>query len=116
MATRATQRKTTTPIAAVLLVIQALAGGAIPLAHAHEPVPGPTHIETRHDANCVVIHDAMLCALCQYASSLAAPPPAPEAGARISVPAQPAQRTATLGMGSRAYVASRPRAPPLHLS
>lgn len=112
----ANRRRTTTPIASVLLVLQVLVGGAVPLAHARERETAPAAFEAHHDASCVVIHDAMRCALCQYAGSLTTPPPAPEAGTRASTPTQPAGLTATLGMGSATYVASRPRAPPTHLS
>ena len=116
MATRAKRSKATAPITAVLLVLQALAGGAVPLAHAGERQTAPSGIEAHHDASCVVIHDAMRCPLCLYANSLTPPPPAIRAGVRVSAAARPAPLAAVLGMGSRTYVASRPRAPPLHLS
>jgi len=116
MAYQSTRSRATNPIAAVLLLLQALAGGLVPLAHAGERETAPGAIEAHHDASCVVIHDAVRCALCQYAGSLTTPPAAPVVGLRASVPAQPARLTATLGMGSPTYVASRPRAPPIHLS
>jgi hypothetical protein len=116
MATRATRNNATTPISALLLLLQLFAGGAVPLADAGEPETAPGAIEAHHDAGCVVIHDALRCALCLYANSLTTPPPALRVGVRSSTPAQPARLTATLGMGSPTYVASRPRAPPIHFS
>ena len=116
MATRATRSRATTPIAAALLVLQVLAGGAVPLAHAGEPETAPRAIEAHHDASCVVIHDAMRCALCLYVNSLTTPPPAPRVSERASAPARPAPLAATMGMGSPTYVASQPRAPPIHLA
>jgi hypothetical protein len=100
----------------VLLLVQVLAGGAVPLAHAGEPETAPGAIEAHHDASCVVIHDEMRCALCLYANSLTPPPPVLRVGVRASAPARPAPFAATMGMGSPTYVASRPRAPPIPLS
>ena len=73
MARRLTRSRTTTPVTPVLLLLQVLAGGAVPLAHARERETAPAAIEAHHDASCVVIHDEMRCALCIYASSRAAP-------------------------------------------
>jgi hypothetical protein len=116
MAYRATRSRGTNPIAAVLLLLQVLVGAALPLAHAGERETAPGAVEAHHDANCVVIHDAMRCALCLYANSLTTPPPAPRLGARVSVPARPAPFAVTIGLGSPTYRASQPRAPPIHLS
>ena len=116
MATRATRNKPTTPISALLLLLQLFAGGAVPLADAGEPETAPGAIEAHHDASCVVIHDALRCALCLYANSLTTPPPALRVSVRASAPARPAPLAATMGMGSPTYVASQPRAPPIHLS
>ena len=66
---------TTTPnrwtrrLAALLLVLQGLAGGAVPLAHASERLSAPAHIEAQHGAGCVALHDGLRCPLCQYAGS-----------------------------------------------
>ena len=113
---RALHRRATTPISALLLVLQVLVGGVVPLVHAGERETAPSTIEAHHDASCVVIHDAMRCALCLYANSLTTPPPALWVGVRASVPARPASLAAVMGMGSTTYVASRPRAPPTQLS
>jgi len=116
MQPRGQRSRATVPITAGLLALQVVAGGAMPLAHAGERQTAPSGIEAHHDVSCVVIHDAMRCALCQFAGSLGAPPATPEVAASTGIPAQPAGLTATLGMGSAKYIASRPRAPPSHLS
>ena len=106
----------TTPITAMLLVLQALAAVAVPLAHAGEPESAPGAIEAHHDASCVVLHDALRCTLCLYFNSLSTPPPALRVGARASTPARLAPLATPLGMRSATYVASQPRAPPSPLS
>ena len=53
----------------LLLVIQALGGGAISLAHARDLVTQPPHIEAGHSAGCAILHDELRCALCHYAST-----------------------------------------------
>jgi len=52
-----------------LLVVQALGGGAITLAHARDVVSAPPGIEASHDARCAILHDEMRCALCHYAGA-----------------------------------------------
>ena len=59
---------------ALLLVIQALGGGAVTLAHASERSTAPAAIEAQHDARCVVLHDAVRCAVCQHATTLVVTP------------------------------------------
>src|SRR5258705_1246817 len=59
----------TRAILTVLLAVQALGGGAVTLAHARDVVTAPAAFEARHDARCVVLHDALPCALCHYASA-----------------------------------------------
>jgi hypothetical protein len=54
---------------ALLLVIQALGGGAITLAHARDVVAAPPGVEASHDGRCAILHDEMRCALCHYASA-----------------------------------------------
>jgi len=112
---RTTRNRWTTPIAALLLAIQALAGGAVPLAHAGERETAPAGFEAHHSDSCIVIHDALRCALCWYAGSLVTPPVTP-AGPRAAVTAQRlAQRTVTVA-STPAFSQSQPRAPPLPLS
>jgi hypothetical protein len=56
-------------ILTVLLAIQVLGGGAVTLAHARDVVTAPAAFEAAHDRSCVVLHDALRCALCHYASA-----------------------------------------------
>ncbi len=53
-------------MATVLLALQALAGGAVALAHAADSQRGPVAIESGHTAQCVTLHDPARCAQCQY--------------------------------------------------
>jgi hypothetical protein len=53
----------------LLLVIQALGGAAVTLAHARDVVAAPPGVEASHDARCAILHDEMRCALCHYASA-----------------------------------------------
>jgi len=53
----------------LLLVVQALGGGAITLAHARDVVAAPPGVEASHDGRCAILHDEMRCALCHYASA-----------------------------------------------
>lgn len=53
----------------LLLVIQAVGGGAVSLAHARDLVTEPPHIEATHGAGCVILHDELRCALCHYTST-----------------------------------------------
>jgi hypothetical protein len=59
----------TTWLAALLLLLQAAAGGAVSLADASEPLTAPSHVEARHEPGCPVLHDALRCALCHYAAT-----------------------------------------------
>jgi hypothetical protein len=56
-------------LATLLLVLQALAGSAVSLAHASERLSAPIHIEAQHASACVVLHDELRCTLCHYAGS-----------------------------------------------
>lgn len=53
----------------LLLIIQAVGGGAVSLAHARDLVTEPPHIEATHGAGCAILHDELRCALCHYAST-----------------------------------------------
>ena len=59
----------TAPLAALLLVLQGIAGGVVPLAHASEQFTAPAHIEAQHGSGCLALHDELRCALCQYAAT-----------------------------------------------
>lgn len=68
-----TRNRSTRPVALTLLVVQALVGGAVPVAHAAEHFTAPPHVEARHDAGCLALHDELRCALCHFAGSQGAP-------------------------------------------
>jgi hypothetical protein len=68
-----TQGRPRPGIAVTLLVLQLLAGGLIPLAHAGEPETVPAAFDAYHGPGCVVIHDALRCALCHYAATRVLP-------------------------------------------
>jgi hypothetical protein len=67
------RNRSTASLALVLLVIQALGGGAVPIAHASEHFSAPAHVEAHHDAGCLALHDELRCALCHFAGSQVAP-------------------------------------------
>ena len=64
-----THERWTRRLALPLLVLQGLSGGVVSLAHASDRRSAPVHIEAAHDSACVALHDALRCALCQYAGS-----------------------------------------------
>jgi len=67
------RRRRDASVAALLLVLQALAGGVVALAHAGERTSAPVAIESHHDAHCLVLHDELRCALCHFAGAPLAP-------------------------------------------
>ena len=69
MALTTTPNRWTRRLAALLLVLQGVAGGAVPLAHASERLTAPAHIEAQHGAGCLALHDSVRCGLCQFAGS-----------------------------------------------
>jgi hypothetical protein len=98
---------------AFLLVIQALGGGAITLAHARDVVAAPPGIEASHDARCAILHDELRCALCHYASARVVTPQT----FTIATPAETIRFTPTEPVVQVAAVTSRnapARAPPSH--
>jgi hypothetical protein len=107
-----TRNRCTVPLAALLLVIQGLAGGAVALAHAAEPVTAPPHVEAQHDARCVVLHDELRCALCHYASSRVVPQPVRAAPAQAALTARPRSGARRAPAVVPAHLTAPPRAPP----
>jgi hypothetical protein len=69
MALTTTRNRWTRGLAALLLVLQGLAGGAVSLAHASERLSAPAHIEAQHGAGCLALHDGLRCGLCHFAGS-----------------------------------------------
>jgi len=64
-----TRTRWTRSLAALLLVLQGLAGSAVSLAHASERLSAPIHIEAQHASACIALHDELRCTLCHYAGS-----------------------------------------------
>jgi len=100
----------------VLLAIQVLGGGAVTLAHARDLVTAPASVEAQHDARCPVLHDALRCALCHYASAqvvvqraIVTPPARPT---RAQVPAT----RLIVAVASTVHRTPPARAPPALLS
>lgn len=100
-------------IAALLLALQAAAGGAVALAHASDSTGGPATFESHHTAQCVTVHDAARCAQCQYQATRVLP------AARRRVPLavgatryQPSRDRARLAPARPRPRAAPPRAPP----
>ncbi|HTR21929.1 MAG TPA: hypothetical protein VMH88_13845 [Gemmatimonadales bacterium] len=50
-----------------LLLLQAPGAGGAALAHTTERSGGPVSVESRHTAQCAVLHDAGRCVLCHFA-------------------------------------------------
>ena len=111
-----TRNRWTRFLAALLLVFQGLAGGAVSLAHASERLTAPAHIEAQHGSACLALHDELRCALCHWAGAQAASRPthmgplreASAEGRRAVPDAIPARRPDAR--------CAPPRAPPTPLS
>jgi hypothetical protein len=107
------RRSWTAPLAALLLVIQGLAWGAVALAHASEPLTAPAHIEAQHRTACLALHDELRCALCHYAGSQVTPPPLHRtAPVAATVTDRPARRSQPAPAADPDHLAAPPRAPP----
>jgi len=103
-------------LAALLVVVQALASGAVTLAHAREPFSAPAHVEARHSSGCLVLHDELRCALCHFAGAPLLPLLVRHAARDLTlaerrpVTADPAPRSRS------AHLSAPPRAPPVTVS
>jgi len=100
----------------LLLVIQAVGGGAITLAHARDLVTTPPSVEAHHDARCPVLHDALRCALCHYASAQVV-----VQQAVVTLPARPSRpqvppTRVIIAVSNTDYRTAPARAPPALLS
>ena len=101
---------------AALLLVQALGGGAITLAHARDVLVAPPGVEASHSGRCAILHDELRCALCHYA------------GARVVVQqqvftlaahvarVQPRQTERVVAVATAVRRTAPARAPPLQLS
>jgi len=99
-------------LAALMLVLQGLAGGAVSLAHASERLTAPAHVEAQHGAGCVALHDGLRCALCQFAGSQVS---AQQVRTQAEVAATVERRPTACDVAPRArsdYRTAPPRAPP----
>jgi len=102
----------TRSLAALLLGLQALAGGAVSLAHASERLSAPIHIEAQHASACIALHDELRCTLCHYAGSqLQAQQPRTQPGAAAATDGPlPRPRATPVYRGDRRT--APPRGPP----
>ena len=99
-------------LAALLLVLQGLAGGAVPLAHASERLTAPTHIEAQHGAGCLALHDSLRCALCHYAGSQVTSPQACTRPAGVPAVERPPRDGRVAPHRRSDHRTAPPRAPP----
>jgi len=110
---RTTRHRLTLPLAALLLTLQALGGGAVALAHATERVSAPAAFEAHHTASCPVLHDAARCALCQYAGLRVTPASATAPAAAASAAVRPLIAVTRSPVPSDRHLTAPPRAPPV---
>lgn len=99
-------------VAALLLVLRGLGGGAVTLAHAAEAPTAPVTLDTPQHSGCVVVHDALRCAVC-HVLVIGITPAAPHA-VRTAEPRRgprPAEPDAIPPRAERTRAAP-PRAPP----
>jgi len=104
-------------LGALLLALQALAGGAVALAHATDSQRGPVALESGHSAQCVTLHDAARCAQCQYQATRTLPTVTRRAPFTVDTHHQAPSRHHTSPPPARPHLSTAPpRAPPAPLS
>jgi len=105
-------RRRSAHAAALLLVLRALGGGAVVLAHAAEAATAPRALETPHHVHCVVVHDALRCAVC-HVVAISVTPVAPHTVPTVVLRRgpRPAEPDAVARRAERTRSAP-PRAPP----
>jgi hypothetical protein len=104
-------------VAALLFVLQAVAGTMVSMAHAAEPDGGSTTVETHHGAHCVILHDPARCAQCQFDATRMSLPATRQTGLPGLTSRQLRCRATTPGALPRIRSSTaHPRAPPLPLS
>jgi len=109
---RTTHRRSTAPLAALLLVLQGLAGGIVSLAHASERFTAPAHVEAQHSSSCLVLHDALRCPLCHYAGTRVVPQQVRLQPPATNGPERPCARVEVVRASDPGYLTAPPRAPP----
>ena len=107
-----TRPRWTRRLAALLLVLQGLAGGAVPLAHASERLSAPAHIEAQHGAGCLALHDSLRCGLCHYAGTQVTAPEVRTQAAGVATVERPPRNHHVAPLGRRDRRTAPPRAPP----
>ncbi len=110
---RTTRHRFTLPLAALLLVLQGLGGGAVALAHADERSSAPAAFEAHHTASCAVVHDASRCALCQYAGLRVAPASSMAQPSAATRPLRPCILEPRSRVSFTRHLTAPPRAPPV---
>ena len=112
IALRTKRHGCTTLLAALLLVLQGLAGGAVSLAHASERVNAPAHFEAQRSSSCVQLHDALRCPLCHYAGPRVGAQPVRLRAAAVA-PVERPPHTRVARPGNADYLTAPPSGPPL---
>ncbi len=107
-----TRTRWTRRLAALLLVLQGLAGGAVPLAHASERLSAPAHIEAQHGVGCLALHDSLRCGLCHYAGSQVTSPQVRTQSAGAATVERPPRNHDAVPLGRPDRRTAPPRAPP----
>ncbi|HYU00904.1 MAG TPA: hypothetical protein VEK85_11025 [Gemmatimonadales bacterium] len=102
----------TAPLAALLLVIQGIAGGVVPLAHASERFTAPAHIEAQHGSGCLALHDELRCVLCHYAATRVTTQQPRLQPAATTASERPRERFAIAPIACADHLTAPPRAPP----
>lgn len=109
------RRRWTAPLAAVLLAIQGVAGGVVPLAHASERFAAPAHIEAQHGSACVVLHDELRCVLCHYAGARVVAQQMRTQSATTTLTELRPEHADVARAAGPDHLTSPPRAPPVRL-
>lgn len=104
------RRRLITPLAAMLMIVEAATGGAVALVHATERFTAPSAIESEHGQACIVLHDPARCAVCQLSGVATLSPPTSPAATLTSCIRSAAPVVARRrGTPARS---TQPRAPP----
>jgi hypothetical protein len=112
IAFRTKRHRRTAPLAALLLVLQALAGGVVALVHASDQLNAPTHIEAQHSSSCLPLHNELRCALCHYAATRVVPQQARVQPAAATRPVRPCAPATVVRKSDAGHLTAPPRAPP----
>ena len=103
-------------LAALLVVVQALASGAVTLAHARERFSAPAHVEAQHSSDCLVLHDELRCALCHFAGAPLAPLVVRHAAPDLTLVVRRLRAADPAPRSRPTHLSAPPRAPPVTVS